>query len=232
MDAIGELHDKIRNYKDAWAKVNKTIEGLKTLRNRFPNLIIGLKTTILPINIGEQGKIAAYADQHGLFTIISPCIITNVRYLNPDLETGLSFNEKEKEEIISFYRSNRFQWSYHAEALIKYFRTGVIRKPCTCGFNYFFVRSNGQLFLCPLVDSSPGNILEASAKELVFSKTASDIRRNIGRYPECKRCTEPGLERYALPLEGFSYLSMLFKMGWKNFLQLHYHMGLDKYLDI
>lgn len=29
MDAIGEVHEKIRNYKEAWAKVNETIQGLK-----------------------------------------------------------------------------------------------------------------------------------------------------------------------------------------------------------
>lgn len=231
MDAVGEMHDRIRNYRDAWSKVNRTIEGLKILRERFPNLIIGLKTTILPLNAGELEKIAAYADSNGLFTIISPCIITDVRYLNPDREAELLFNQEDREKVIRFYQSNRFQWSYHAEALINYFRTGVIRKPCTCGFNYFFVRSTGQVFLCPLVNRSPGNIQEKTAEEIIFSEDACETRRNVGRYPECRKCTEPGLERYALPYEGFSYLSLLFKMGIRNFLQLHYHMGLDKYLD-
>ncbi|MBN2063113.1 MAG: radical SAM protein [Deltaproteobacteria bacterium] len=232
MDAIGELHDRIRNFKDAWTRVNRTVEGLTRLRERFPNLIIGLKTTILPLNVGELERIAAYADSKGLFTIISPCIITDVRYLNPDRAADLIFNQEAKEKIIGFYQGNRFQWSYHAEALINYFRTGVIRKPCTCGFNYFFVRSTGQVFLCPLVGRSPGNIQEKSPKEIIFSENARRTRRNIGRYPECRKCTEPGLERYALPYEGFSYLSLLYKMGIRNFLQLHYHMGLDKYIDV
>jgi hypothetical protein len=29
MDAIGELHEKIRNYKDAWTKTDQTIQGLR-----------------------------------------------------------------------------------------------------------------------------------------------------------------------------------------------------------
>jgi hypothetical protein len=76
-----------------------------------------------------------------------------------------------------------------------------------------------------------GNIKETPIKNLFSSERASQIRRNIGNYPDCKRCTEPGLERYTLPYEGFTYLSLLLKMGRKEFLQLHHHLGLDKYLQ-
>ena len=231
MDAIGETHDRIRNFKDAWEKVNKTIEGLKRLRERFPNLIIGLKTTILPINVGALEDIARYADSNGLFTIISPCIITRGRYLNPDLEDDLAFKEEDVREMVRFYKGQRFKWSFHGDSLVKYFETGIMRKPCSCGFNYFFIRSTGELYLCPLIDVSVGNIKDTPIEHLFSSEEASSIRRNIGRYPECSECTEPGLERYALPYEGFTYLSLLLKLGGKEFLQLHHHMGLDKYLD-
>ena len=230
MDAIGEIHDKIRNYKDAWLKVNETIEGLKRLRGEFPNLIIGLKTTILPINVGELEDIAQYADSNGLFTIISPCIITEGRYLNPDLGNDLAFTGEDMRQMARFYKSQRFRWSFHGDSLIHYFETGTMRKPCSCGFNYFFVRSTGEVYLCPLINDALGNIKEISIEDLFFSQKASQIRRRIGRYAECRRCTEPGLERYALPYEGFTYLSLLLKMGRKQFLQLHHHMGLDKYV--
>jgi MoaA/NifB/PqqE/SkfB family radical SAM enzyme len=230
MDAIGEVHEKIRNYKDAWAKVNETVKGLKRLRERFSNLIIGLKTTILPINVGQLESIAQYADSNGLFTIISPCIITEARYLNPDRVNNLAFGQQDTEKMILFYESDRFKWSYHGNKLVQYFRTGVMRKPCSCGFNYFFVRSTGELFLCPLINISLGNIKEVDVEDLFLSKNASRIRRKIGQFPECRGCTEPGLERYALPYEGFTYLSLLLKMGRGTFFQLHRHMGLDKYI--
>ncbi len=230
MDAIGEIHDRIRNYRDAWLKVNETIEGLKRLRGEFPNLIIGLKTTILPINVGGLEDIAQYADSNGLFTIISPCIITKGRYLNPDLGKDLAFTGEDMRQMARFYESQRFGWSFHGESLIQFFKTGTMRKPCSCGFNYFFVRSTGEVYLCPLINDALGNMREISIKDLFLSKKASQIRRRIGRYAECRRCTEPGLERYALPYEGFTYLSLLLKMGRKKFLQLHHHMGLDKYV--
>lgn len=231
MDAIGEIHERIRNYKDAWLKVNETIEGLKRLREKFPNLIIGLKTTILPINVGELEDIARYADSNGLFAIISPCIITKARYLNHDHANDLAFTREDMGKMVHFYESQRFRWSFYGDRLVQYFKTGTMRKPCSCGFNYFFIRSTGEVYLCPLIDIGLGNIKEISISDLFFSEKASQIRRKIGRYPECKRCTEPGLERYALPYEGFTYLSLLLKMGRKKFLQLHHHLGLDKYVN-
>jgi MoaA/NifB/PqqE/SkfB family radical SAM enzyme len=230
MDAIGELHERIRNYKDAWFKVNETIEGLKRLREKFPNLIIGLKTTILPLNVGALEEITRYADANDLFTIISPCIITEGRYLNFDRARDLAFTREDIQKMIQFYRSERFKWSFHGDSLVQYLATGTIKKPCSCGFNYFFVRSTGEVYLCPLIQDALGTIKEIPIQDLFFSERASHIRRKIGRYPECKRCTEPGLERYALPYEGFTYLSLLLKLGRKEFLQLHHHLGLDKYV--
>jgi MoaA/NifB/PqqE/SkfB family radical SAM enzyme len=231
MDAIGDMHEKIRNYPDAWSKVNETIQGLKKLRERFSNLVIGLKTTILPLNIGQLKEITDYADANHLFTIISPGIITDARYLNPDRAHDLVFSRKDTQKMIEFYENEVFHWSFHGNMLVRFFKKGVTKKPCTCGFNYFFVRSTGQLLLCPLVNFSMGNIKETPAKELFFSEEATQFRRNIGKFPECRRCTEPGLERYALPYDGFTYLSLLLKKGREKFLQLHRHMGLDKYFE-
>jgi MoaA/NifB/PqqE/SkfB family radical SAM enzyme len=231
MDAIGEIHDRIRNYRDAWTKVNRTIDALVGLRERFPNLIIGLKTTVLPVNVGELEKISAYAGSRGLFTIISPYIITKGRYLNPDRAADLAFSRADLDTMIQFFRGEGFRWGYHAERLADYLTTGVMKKPCSCGFNYFFVRSSGELFLCPLIDESIGNIREVPVKNLFASEKATALRKRIGSRPECRCCTEPGLERYSLPYEGFTYLSLLFKMGRERFLEMHRHMGLDKYLD-
>ncbi len=231
MDAIGKIHDQIRNVKDAWAKVNATIRGLKRLRERYSNLIIGLKTTILPINLGELEAISHYADTNDLFTIISPCIITEGRYRNHENADDLIFSREDRCKMAGFYRSQRFKWSFHGDSLVNYFETGTIKKPCSCGFNYFFIRSNGDVYLCPLINMGIGNIKEHSIEDLFSSKQASRFRRRTGGYPQCEQCTEPGLERYALSYEGFTYLTLLLKMGKKSFLQLHHHMGLDKYFS-
>ena len=83
-----------------------------------------------------------------------------------------------------------------------------------------------------MIDASPGNVAETPISELLASEEAVRIRRRIGRLPGCRHCTELGLERYSLPYEGWTYLCLLPKMGREKFLQMHYHMGLDKYFNI
>jgi MoaA/NifB/PqqE/SkfB family radical SAM enzyme len=102
-------------------------------------------------------------------------------------------------------------------------------KPCSAGFNYFFIRSTGDVFPCSIKNLILGNLRENSFETLIRSPVAKYFRKRAGRFPECRSCTEPGLERYSLPFEGFTYLSYSFKSGRENFLQLHHHMGLDKY---
>ena len=229
MDAVGEVHDAVRRYPGGWCRVDQTIHGLNRLRTDFSNLIIGLKTTVLPANVGQLHAIVRYAEKNNLFTIISPCIITQGRYLNPDRAKDLAFTPEQIQEMARFFQKKATRWSFHENCLIQYFQTGRMKKPCSCGFNYFFIRSQGALLLCPIIDASPGNVTETPIEELLASKEAVRIRRHIGRFPKCCQCTEPGLERYSLPYEGWTYLSLLPKMGRKRFLQMHHHMGLDKY---
>jgi MoaA/NifB/PqqE/SkfB family radical SAM enzyme len=229
MDAVGDLHDAVRNYPGGWHRVDQTIQGLNRLRADFSNLIIGLKTTVLPVNIGQLDAIVRYAKSNDLFTIISPCIITQGRYLNPDRAQDLAFKPEQIQEMTRFFQKQSSRWSFHENCLVRYFQTGRMEKPCSCGFNYFFVRSQGALFPCPMIDASPGNVTQTPIETLLASKEAIRIRRQVGRFTECRDCTEPGLERYSLPYEGWRYLFMLPKMGKKQFLHMHHHMGLNKY---
>jgi hypothetical protein len=74
-----------------------------------------------------------------------------------------------------------------------------------------------------------GNVRETPLEALMRSPRAARFRRGVGCFPECAACTEPGLERYALPFEGFHYLRLFFQLGPKDFRELHGHLGLDKY---
>ena len=231
MDGVGAVHDQIRNVRDAWGKVNRTIQGLREVRDSHMNLVLGLKATVLPQNVNELERITIYANENGLFTIISPCIITENRYQNLDQRDKLTFSQAEIERVIQFYQRDYFQWDFHRDRLLNYFRKGVMKKPCSAGFNYLFIRSGGDVYPCPLIKTKLGNFKKTAIEEMFISKKAYQFRRRVGRYKECGLCTEPGLERYALPFEGFVYLSLMAKMGKKDFVELHKHMGLDKYFS-
>jgi len=229
MDAIGEVHDRIRNVTAGWARLHATIEGLKTLREQYPGLVIGIKTTVTRHNIDELEQVCRYADEHGLFTIISPYILTANRYANLGQEDMLALSPGDVEKLKGFYGSPRFRWSYYRTELLRFLETGRMEKPCSAGFNYYFIRSTGELFSCPIIAVSLGNVTRTSLAELISSKAAGRFRHGVNDYPECATCTEPGLERYALPFEGSHYLRLYVTMDRQDFRTLHEHLGLEKY---
>lgn len=230
MDGVGEIHNKIRRVRHGWDRLNKTIEAVGKLRETYPSLVMGIKTTILPLNIKELEGIARYAKNHALFTIISPCIITENRYGNTDLARDLQFTRGQRKEMETFFSGPHFRWSCHRDVVLQHLQEGFVEKPCSAGFNYFFVRSTGEIFPCPLIDYAIGDFTKGPFDEAVRGRRARQFRKVVGRYPACRSCTEPGLERYALPCEGLHYLRLLFRMGPKRFAELHAHMGLNKYL--
>ncbi|MEI6208488.1 MAG: radical SAM protein [Desulfuromonadales bacterium] len=230
MDAAGEVHDRIRNFPGARNRLQQTFAGLQSLRKEYPNLVLGIKTTIVPLNAHELSHIADYAAKNELFTIISPCIITPNRFGNSDREVDLRFSPDDIAAIIHFYESPQFAWSGHREALLGYLKSGTMNKPCSAGFNTLFIRHNGDVFSCPVLPVSLGNIKEQALGELFRSATADQFRKKVGDFPECRVCTEPGLERIAWPFEGFAFLKLRARMGRSNFNRLAGHMGIDKYL--
>jgi MoaA/NifB/PqqE/SkfB family radical SAM enzyme len=229
LDAVGPLHDRIRRFEGGWERLDATVRGLSALRADHPGLVLGAKTTVTRYNAGELERIARYADDHGMFTIVSPYIVTPARYDNLDKEESLSLSAEDRETLRRFYAGPRFRWSYYRRELLRYLEEGRMKKPCTAGFNYFFLRSNGDLYPCPLRAVKVGNVREAPLEVLIRCREAARFRRGVGRFPECPACTEPGLERYALPFEGFHYLGLFFRLGPKGFRELHRHLGLDKY---
>jgi len=230
-DAVGETHDRIRGVGGGWEKLDATLEGLMAIREKHPSLVLGLKTTVTRYNIDELEQVCRYADERGLFTIVSPYILTANRYDNIDNEDSLTFTGEDLEKLKDFYKSPRFRWSYYRNELLRFLETGRMGKPCSAGFNYFFVRSTGEVYPCPIIDAPLGNVEEKPLEDLIRSPEAASFRKNILKYPECAGCTEPGLERYALPFEGFHYLRQYFKTGREGFCALHRHLGLDKYFQ-
>lgn len=230
MDAVGEKHDQIRNYKGAWVKLESTLAGLVELRKSQPNLILGIKTTIVPDNVAELDRIVSFARRLDLFTIISPCILTANRFGNLDLQGSLAFSQDDRQRIRSFYESPAFAWNSHRQSMLQLLDSGTANKPCSAGFNTVFVRHNGEVFPCPLIPAALGNIQTSSIKQMLSAGPATRFRKRIGTFPDCKVCTEPGLERIAWIFEGATCLRWLLRLGYRDFARLIRHMGLNKYL--
>jgi len=184
----------------------------------------------VPLNVHELERIAGFAREHNLFTIISPCIITANRFGNLDLAASLAFDAAGRQAMQRFYQGEQFAWSGHRQTILDYLEHGRVRKPCSAGFNTVFVRHTGEVFPCPVIPVALGNIRQTSLAGLLKGAQAAAFRRKVGAYAECRICTEPGLERLAWPYEGLTCLRHMLLLGGKDFTRLAGHMGLDKYL--
>ncbi len=229
LDGVGAVHDRIRGVPGGWQQLHASIEGLKSLRTQHPSLVLGIKTTVSRHNIDALEPVCRYADAQGLFSIISPYILTANRYANLGAQHELALTAAETETLKQFYASPRFRWSYYRQELLRFLETGWMQKPCSAGFNYFFIRSSGELFACPIIAAPLGNISQTPLSELVKGPVAARFRQGVGDFAECAGCTEPGLERYALPFEGSHYLQLYQSMPREDFQTLHDHLGLEKY---
>jgi MoaA/NifB/PqqE/SkfB family radical SAM enzyme len=228
-DGVGSLHDEVRGFPGGWGRLVETLDGLATLRESHPNVVLGLKVTVGPWNVDHLDGLAEFAEARGLFSIFSPCIVTANRYGNVDRGAELRLTAEQTARFLAFLEGPHGGWDYHRRALAGFLRTGRMRKPCSAGFNYVFVRSNGEVFPCPLIPEAIGNVAESPLEEILASPALAPFRRRVGSDPACRVCTEPGLERFALPFEGFSYLGERFRRGAGEFCDIHEHLGLDKY---
>ncbi len=132
--------------------------------------------------------------------------------------------------MVRFFASPRFSWSGHREALVRYLRTGTMRKPCSAGFNTLFVRYNGDVCPCPVAPVVAGNLRGQSLGDVYRSAIATDFRKRVRSLPDCRVCTEPGLERTALTFEGACALRLAWRAGGREFDRMVQQMGLDKFL--
>ena len=230
MDGVGEGHDRVRNFPGAWDRLSATLAGLRALRIDHPNLVLGIKTTIVPQNVNELQRIASFARESDLFTIISPCIITANRFGNTELADSLTFDAAAVQAMRDFYQGPEFAWDGHRQTMLEYLAAGRVKKPCSAGFNTVFVRHNGEVFPCPLITTALGNLRQVKLAEMLRGPKAARFRRGIGTYAACRVCTEPGPERLAWPFEGFTCLRRMVQLGTRDFRRLADHMGLDKYL--
>ncbi len=112
IDGIGETHDQIRGTDGAFKLASETLSGLSELRQEYPNLITGIKTTILPQNVDALDNILSFALSNNLFYIISPVLFTEARFRNMDKRDEIMLAPAEYKKVLDFYCRDELKTSY------------------------------------------------------------------------------------------------------------------------
>ncbi|MCR4394130.1 MAG: radical SAM protein, partial [Dehalococcoidales bacterium] len=229
LDGIGEIHDRIRGTPGAFNCANETITGLMELRREYPQLIVGIKTTVLPINIASLNEIYDFAVEKGLFHIISPVIFTKCRFRNLDSRDKLALGQNEIVKLIDFYSRKELNHNYYYSLMRDYLLSGRRQWLCSAMQNYAFVESDGTIYPCEIIPEAVGNIKSQRFSDIWRGLKAGKIRQKIDHGASCRYCHEPGTIRYSACAEGFTLNRFLKKLGRGGFRKSWQDEGFAKY---
>ena len=229
IDGLGEIHDRIRGTGGAFGLASDTISKLLELRKEYPNFIMGIKTTILPINISVLGAIPDFAITRNLFHIISPVLFAETRFRNMDKKDELRLGPVENKKLSEFYSREELRTSYFYSKLRGFLSTGRKQWTCTASYNYLFIDYDGKVYPCEMIPNPIGDLKQQDLDIIWNSPSAHSWRKKSGRLENCMMCHEPGAIRYSAFTEGFSYLKYLMGPGRYKFDETLYGEGFSKY---
>jgi MoaA/NifB/PqqE/SkfB family radical SAM enzyme len=229
LDGIGDTHDRIRGTRGAFKMASGTIDGFLELKEKYPNFIAGIKTTILPHNVNALDDILDFALSRNLFHVISPVLFAGARFRNIDLREDLALGPSELKKVMDFYGRNELETSYFYSTARRFLAAG--RKPwaCTALYNYAFINYEGNVYPCEIIPEPIGNVKEHAFEDIWRSPGAYDWREKIGRMDCCRTCHEPGAVRYSAFTGGWSYLRFLINSGGCGYRESWLGEGFSKY---
>ena len=231
LDGLGPVHDRTRGVAGAFQRQSDNIAGLQPLlTGRYP-FRLGLKTTILPWNWQEIEGLRRFAQERGLFHILSPVLLTAERFRNLARREELDLLPGRRRDLLQLYTSPELAQHYYAWAAADTLRRGRRRLACTAAWDHFFVEGDGRIFPCPVLPEVLGRIQTHTLSQILASPRRRQLAREAGRRPECALCLEPGCLRFSQASEGWSYLRYLLGPQPRRRWQLtSVQEGMDKYL--
>ncbi len=229
IDGIGETHDKIRGTKNAFKMATATLDRLAELKQEYPELISGIKTTILPQNIDALDEILDFARTRDLFYIISPAFFTEKRFRNLNRRDELALSPAEYKKMLDFYSRDELKTGHYYNTARRFLASNRRQWVCTALFNYLFIDFDGKIYPCEIMPEPVGDLKQQDIREIWASPRAQTWRKRIDKSEYCQTCHEPGAIRYSAFTEGLSYFKFLNRLGRKKRDESLYGEGFIKY---
>jgi radical SAM protein with 4Fe4S-binding SPASM domain len=178
LDGIGERHDSLRGIPGNYQKVIQQIQYLKTTRCQD----IGISSTFSETNIDQIDPLHSLSEQLNVqFGIMvvgnsqayyhkSDNIIQDARKLSTEIGNLI------RKELRTF-KIKKWGRSIYMSELIEFINGNIKALKCPAGETFFFMKPNGDIYLCNMRDILLGNLAEQSFEEIWFSERAHHARR-------------------------------------------------------
>jgi MoaA/NifB/PqqE/SkfB family radical SAM enzyme len=190
-DGLKETHNEIRGAEESFDNALSTMEQLKELRRRYPQLILGITMTLFSMNQGEMVEAYRFLKRVGANSI-------TVNVIRGDVEDDehKKIDLEAYKKVTALIKKDLFEGSLSLSAIFNLLAAIDIMKydyiarflqerkmivPCTAGkFNAVLYR-NGDAFPCELLNRKIGNVrdFDYDVKKLLNSAEAERIRQYI-----------------------------------------------------
>ncbi|HHT9152068.1 MAG TPA: radical SAM protein [Candidatus Hypogeohydataceae bacterium YC40] len=187
IDGIGKTHDRIRGIPGSF---NKAVEGIRILKDAGIR-DLGIAMTVMEGNVSEIEKVYNLAEDRGVEFSIS--IVSDSSSLFGDRKKLL--RPKKPELFLNLmylinreYRNiNPKRWfrAWFEKGLLRYALTRKRPLPCDAVEGFFYMDSFGEIYCCPVLPYSLGNLRRISWNALWNS---DESRRVRGLLKGCNRC--------------------------------------------
>ncbi len=172
VDDIGNKHDDIRKVKNGFKKVERNIQALHRLKNKFENFQVNVTTVFMKENQDHIESIADYIDR----LPVDEHKVLFIRGDIPDKALGQVSGEKYLSAVRHFEKLTRKRLKsnsiysrlfsavnlYSREMIIKTVLEEKAQMPCLAGKKIIVLRENGDLYPCELLDRKIGNVRESA----------------------------------------------------------------------
>jgi MoaA/NifB/PqqE/SkfB family radical SAM enzyme len=199
IDELFRYQNYIRGVPNNWKRIIKTYKETKKLKNKYPNLSVGINTVISRWNVKRFPKIQKYLidklKPDNYITEIAQIRNEMKNYSNSpapsseDYENAINILIKKiedikfkgREKIIQAFRLEYYKYVKNFQHIKSE------RMKSYAGFASCYISPIGDVWDCATYGSNIGNLrdFDCNFKKLWNSERASKIREEIKRYHEC-----------------------------------------------
>jgi len=196
LDGVGKLHDEIRGAPGNFEKVLETVDRLKKLRQRYPQLHVELGTVISRFNLDKVDEIAAFVqaldvdsyrneiaeERAEFFNFGDPITPTAEEYaeLMKRFKAKVREDLKSKRKLARVTQALRFVYYDLVSRIIAEERQVI---PCYAGVSNAHLSAHGEVWPCCVLgdERSMGNVRDHDHDfgALWNSERAREVRRFI-----------------------------------------------------
>lgn len=193
LDAVGELHDKMRGRRSFYEKTMQTLEKLVLLKENGLNLRLSIHFTLTPLNYSQLWPVYELAKEQNLGFRFNFMAYSDFYFENKDVrmeftETQFHTIENQINKIIVDERNGNMNDKLekrhaHFQAMLAYEKDHVKNMLCTAYRTHMYLDPFGVLYPCCFLNKKVGTIDDQPevvwAKEELKEFIRCDCRCNI-----------------------------------------------------